>query len=233
MPENSATEPRTPPLRRARRALLAAGAAAALACGCSPASIKAPLLLHPVPPTADQYALEQGALVFSGPDFRISARPWDYRLVAAEMSRAGGTSPFGEGEDAAGRFLFFRVRLENRSTRSLVFNPMRGSLLFPGEAPLPALENSDFVAFADEDAAAAEARAAAFRRVSFDITATVRAGQTLERYLVFRSPAEAPKTAILLLDDLWLGTASFDVRFVFETFPGKEPPAKGRPSRRN
>ena len=174
-----------------------------------------------MPPTVDKYSLAQGAIVFSGPDFSVSARPWDYRLVAEEFRRAGEPCPFGKDDAEVGRFLFFRVLLENRSTRTLVFNPMRASLLREGEAPLIPLENSDLFAFTGEDPAGAEARGRAFRRVSFDITVTVRPGQSLERYLVFRSPEEAIKQIVLELDDLWLDTKSFDLNFAFETFPGK------------
>jgi hypothetical protein len=175
-----------------------------------------------MPPTTEKYSLSQGAIVFAGPDFTVSARPWDYRLVAEEFRRAGEPCPFGDDEAAVGRFLFFRVRLENRSARTLVFNPMRASLLRDGEAPELPLENSDLFAFAGDDLAGAEARGRGFRRVSFDITATVRPGQTLERYLVFRAPAEPAKEQFALtLEDLWLDAKSFDLTFVFESFPGK------------
>jgi hypothetical protein len=195
-----------------------AAALVVAACAVKPTG---PLLLHPVPPTVDKYSLTQGAIVFSGPDFSVSARPWDYRLVAEEFRRAGEPCPFGKDDMEVGRFIFFRVLLENRSTRTLVFNPMRASLLREGEAPLLPLENSDLFAFAGEDLAGAEALGRAFRRVSFDITVTVRPGQSLERYLVFRSPDEAIHQVVLELDDLWLDTKSFDLSFVFETFPGK------------
>jgi len=201
------------------RSLAAAAALAVLAsCATKPTG---PLLLHPVPPTVEKYSLSEGAIVFAGPDFNVSARPWDYRLVAEEFRLSGEECPFGKDDAEVGRFLFFRVRLENRSMRTLVFNPMRASLLRQGEAPLIPLENSDLFAFAGDDLAGAEARGKAFRRVSFDITATIRSGQTLERYLVFRSPEDAVKLIVLELDDLWLDTKSFDLMFVFETFPGK------------
>lgn len=214
------TEPRTPArgIRATRLAAVAALAAVVAACAAKPTG---PLLLHPVPPLVDKYSLSQGAIVFSGPDFSVSARPWDYRLVAEEFRRTGEACPFGKDETEVGRFLFFRVLLENRSTRTLVFNPMRASLLRQGEAPVIPLENSDLFAFAGEDLAGAEARGRAFRRMCFDITATIRPGQTLERYLVFRSPDEAMKQVVLELDDLWLDTKSFSLKFVFETFPGK------------
>jgi len=195
-------------------------ALAAFVAACA-AKLTGPLLLHPVPPTAEKYSLSQGAIVFAGPDFSVSARPWDYRLVAEEFRRSGEQCPFGENDAEVGRFLFFRVLLANRSARTLVFNPLRASLLRQGEAPLIPLENSDLFAFAGEDRAGAEARGKAFRRVSFDITATIRPGQTLERYLVFRSPDEALKHIVLELDDLWLDTKSFGLKFVFEVFPGK------------
>ena len=94
-----------------------------------------PLLLHPVPPTIDKYSLSQGAIVFSGTDFSVSVRPWDYRLVAEEFRSAGEPCPFGDDDASAGRFLFFRLLFENHSARTLVFNPMRASLLREEEAP--------------------------------------------------------------------------------------------------
>lgn len=214
------TEPRNSAPGNRTRGLAAAVALAAVVAACA-AKATGPLLLHPVPPTADKYSLSQGALVFSGPDFSVSARPWDYRLVAEEFRRTGELCPFGKDDAEVGRFLFFRVLLENRSARTLVFNPLRASLLRGGEAPAIPLENSDLFAFAGEDLAGAEARARAFRRVSFDTTATIRPGQTLERYLVFRSPETAKRQIVLELDDIWLDTKSFGLKFIFETFPGK------------
>ncbi len=205
-------------IRALRLAAAAALAMVVAACATKPAG---PLLLHPVPPGLDNYSLAQGAIVFAGPEFSVSVRPWDYRLIAEEFRRSGELCPFGDDDEAVGRFLFFRVLFENRSTRTLVFNPMRASLLRKGESPLIPMENSDLFAFAGEEVAGAEARGRAFRRVSFDITATIRPGQTLERYLVFRSPPEAIKQVVLEIDDLWLDSKSFDLLFVFEAFPGK------------
>jgi len=220
--ESFVTEPRQLSRRRLLQKLVATAALATLCSACATPKPTGPLLLHPVPPTVEKYSLTQGAIVFSGPDFSVSARPWDYRLVEEEFRRAGEPCPFGDDEAQVGRFLFFRVRLENRSVRLLVFNPMRASLLREGEAPASPLENSDLFAFAGEDLAGAEARGRVFRRVSFDITATIRPGQTIERYLVFHAPEEAAKEQFMLtIDDLWLGTKSFDLKFVFESFPGK------------
>lgn len=204
-------------------ARLAAAGLVVLFAACAAPQPRGPVLLHPVPPppSAGDYALAQGALVFSGQDFTVSVRPWDYRLVAGELSRAGEPSPFGESEEDTGRFFFFRVRLENRSSRRLVFNPLYAALLREGGAPIAPLENSDLLAFADEGIAAAEARSRAFRRLSFDGAATVRPGETLERYLVFPAPEEAPKTLTLFLDELWWGATSFGPKFLFETYPGK------------
>jgi len=211
-------------MKRLRPRLFAA-CALALACGCAgQKKPTGPLLLHPVPPAAEGYALVQGAIVYTGPGFTVSARPWDYRLVAEEFARAGDPNPFGKDEAATGQFLFVRLRFENRTAKSLVFNPLRAMLTGNNEAPILPVENADLVAFADENLAAAEALARVFRRVSFDLTATVPAGGTLERYLVFRSPKEARKEILLRLDDLWLGSSSFDLVFPFEAFPGAPGP---------
>ena len=218
---SSVTEPRKPAHGSRAGRLAAAAALALVVAACATPKPTGPLLLHPVPPTIDKYSLAQGAIVFSGPDFSVSVRPWDYRLVAEEFRRTGEPCPFGKDDTEVGRFLFFRVLLENRSARTLVFNPMRASLRREGEAPVIPLENSDLFTFTGEDLAGAEARGRAFRRVSFDITATIRPGQSLERYLVFRSPEEAFKPIGLELDDLWLDTKSFNLNFVFEAFAGK------------
>ena len=215
------TEPRRPARGRRARLLAVAAALAFVHASCATPKPTGPLLLHPVPPSLERYSLVQGALVFSGPDFSVSARPWDYRLVAEEFRRTGEPCPFGKDDEEVGRFLFFRVRLENRSTGTLVFNPMRASLLRENEAPLAPLENSDIFAFAGEDLAGAEARGQVFRRMSFDITATIRPGQSLERYLVFRSPPEFVQRLALEIDDLWLDAKSFTLHFIFEAFPGK------------
>ena len=205
-----------------RLRLLVCATAAALAVSCAaPKAKPGPLLLHPVPPTLEGYALVQGALVFTRPEFSVSARPWDYRLVVKELREAGAASPFGDTEAEAGRFLFLRVRFENHSNRALVFNPLRASLLRESDTPVVPLENSDLLAFADDKIADAEARSRTFQRVCFDGTATVRGGGVLERLLVFPTPKEAPKQLVLELDDLWLDSKSFSPLFIFETFPGK------------
>jgi len=219
---SSVTESRKPAHGNRTRGIATAAALAVILAACATTKPTGPLLLHPLPPTGEKYSLSQGAIVFSGPDFSVSTRPWDYRLVAEEFQRAGEPCPFGDDEAAVGRFLFFKVRLENRSAHRLVFNPMRASLLREGEAPEAPIENSDLFAFSGEDMAAAEARGRGFRRVSFDVAATIRPGQSLERYLVFRAPAEPAKEQFgLTIDDLWLDAKSFDLKFVFESFPGK------------
>jgi hypothetical protein len=201
--------------------VLAAAALCALCAGCAAPKLQGPLLLHPVPPARDNYTLEQGAVVYTDPRFVVSARPWDYRVVAQEFRDAGEPNPFGDTDEQVGRFLFLRVRLVNRSQQNLVFNPMRAWLLGEEGAPLLPLENSDLFMLRDADGQS-EALGRAFRRVSFDITATVRPGQTLERYLVFATPAEPAKLYSLVIEDLWVGAASLELRFGFEAFPGKE-----------
>jgi hypothetical protein len=223
---NCATDRGLPREGRGRCGPLLAACTLAFLCACAaPQKPQGPLLLHPVPPAADGYALVQGAIIFSGAGFSVSARPWDYRLVAAEIARSGEPNPFGKDEQTTGRFLFVRLRLENRSARSLVFNPLRAALTSEGETPIVPVENADLVFFAGEEIAAAEALARSFRKLSFDLTATVPAGGTLERYLVFPAPAEPPKKQLVLqLDDLWLGPSSFDLRFPFEAYPGADRP---------
>lgn len=203
---------------RAAAALIAM-ALVSILTACAAPKPAGPVLLHPLPPAAANYALVEGAIVFSGPEFTVSARPWDYRLVEQEFTRTGEPCPFGATPADAAGFLFIRLRLENRSARTLVFNSLRASLLRPDEAPLVPLENSDLFVFAGENNAEAEARSRIFRRECFDGSAVVRPAQSLERFLAFRAPAEKVKVLTLTLDELWLGAESFNLRFDFEAFP--------------
>jgi hypothetical protein len=219
----SAIETAAPRRRGGLRRLLAGVALAAFGCAGASSKVSGPLLLHPTPPTQQKYSLEQGALVYAGEGFTVSARPWDYRLVAEEVRASGQPSPFGDSDEEVGRFVFLRVRLENRSAQNLVFNPMRSWLQRAGDSPLVPLENSDLLLFADEKLAEADARGRTFRRLCFDATATVRPGQSLERYLVFRAPEQTGKQLTLSIEDLWLGSTSHTLTFGFEAFPGKTP----------
>jgi hypothetical protein len=218
---SSVTDVRRRGRARRVRVLLAASALAALDCACAAPKAAGPLLLHPAPTTQEKYSLTQGALVYTETGFTVSARPWDYRLLAEEFRSAGEPNPFGDNDAAVGHFLFLRVRLENHGSQTLVFNPLRAWLTSEGNDPLVPVENSDLYAFADEKIAEAETRGRAFRRVSFDLTASVRPGQALERYLVFKPPATTAKKFVLELEDLWYGSASYTLKFTFETYPGK------------
>lgn len=191
-----------------------------LLVSCAGPGAKGPFLLHPLPPTAEHYALAQGALVYTDPGFTVAVRPWDWRLVEEEFRRTGEKNPFGSEEGETGRFLFFRIRLENLSPQPLVFNPLRASIPREGEAPIVPVENSDLYMLAPEEQDV-EALGKVFRRVSFDGAVSLRQGGSREQYLVFPAPEKA-KTIILTLDDIWRGGKSYDLRFVFEAFPGKE-----------
>lgn len=192
-------------------------AVAVLAAACAAAG-GGPLLLHPAPPAADGYRLDVGALVFEGRGISVTARPMDWRLVEEEL-RAAGPNPFGDGEAGTGRFVFIRLRVENRSAETLVLNPLRATLLHEERTPYLPVEHSDLLMLSGSDPAAA-ARGAAFRRCCLDQTLTLRAGGSAERYLVFRSPGREGEMS-LVLDEVWLGTSALELRFPFEAFPGR------------
>jgi len=218
---------KSPASRRAagllrRRCALACALLALLtgACATGQGETKGPLLLHPLPPTAEHYAMVQGALVYSEAGLLVSVRPWDWRLVEEEFRRGGMKSPYGDRDGDASHFFFLRVRFENRSAVTLVFNPL-GASLRSGEEPTPALETSDLYALAGDEPDL-PARAAAFRRSTFEGLAQVRPGESLERYLVFPQPQGATQV-VVALRDLYLGKRGFDLEFPFETFPGAVP----------
>ena len=97
------------------RRLAVAAALVVVVAACATPKPTGPLLLHPVPPTGEPYSLVQGALVFSGPDFSVSARPWDYRLVAEEFRRAGVLRELGGEKNRV-----FLERHIGRTVRALV-----------------------------------------------------------------------------------------------------------------
>jgi len=202
---------------RSIRAVVAA--AALLLAGACAAPVKGPVLLHPTPPTAERYALVQGAVVYEDGQLRVEARPWDWRLVEDEVREAGGPSPFGEAPGETGRFVFVRVSFENRSADTLVYNAMRSSLVQPHESPVLPLETSDLFAFSGEDRDV-EARARTFRQLCYDGTVSLPAGGKIEAYLVFPAP-KTTKATELVLDEVWIGSRSRVLRFPFEVYPGK------------
>lgn len=168
-----------------------------------------PLLLHPVPPQAERYVLSQGALVFEGHGFRVTARPVDWRVAAKDFDR--------EAADLAD-FVFFSLRFENSTNQSIFFNPVRATIYTQKRDFSLSLDLADIYAMNREDPGL-EATMKHFRDISYDGSVTVRPGKSEERYLVFPVPKGKLKTIELTLDDLFVGSESFDVAFLFEAFP--------------
>src|SRR3990172_8483694 len=99
--------------------IAALGVLALILGACAAPTASGPTLLHPVPPTRPGDSLGGGAGIYTDPGFTVAARPWDYRLVAGELRASGEASPFGDDDEAVGRFLFLRVRLANHPTPNL------------------------------------------------------------------------------------------------------------------
>jgi hypothetical protein len=183
--------------------------AALLVVSCASGLEGGPLLLHPVPPAAGPYRLTRGALTFDGPDFRVSARPVDWRLAEDRYGKEAG--------DLSG-YVFLSLRFENSSRQSIFFNPLRTTLYTQkGSFSIP-LDVSDIYFMNREDPGLGE-KSRKYRELSYDGSTTVGPGGTEERYLVFPVPAGKLETLELALDDLHVGSRSFDLSFLFEAFP--------------
>lgn len=171
-----------------------------------------PLLLHPVPPQAERYVLSQGALVFEGSGFRVIARPVDWRMAAEDYNRkAAGLSDF----------IFFSLRFENSTDQSIFFNPVRTTIYTQRREFTLSLDLADIYSMNRKDPGLEET-AKHFREISYDGSATVGPGKSEERYLVFPVPKGKIKTIELKLGDLYVGSESYDVSFLFEAFPVEE-----------
>jgi len=189
--------------------LLVLFSAALLIASCASGLEGGPILLHPVPPGAGPYRLTQGALVFDGPDFRVSARPVDWRTAEDQYGKEAG--------DLSG-YVFLSVRFENSSRQSIFFNPVRTTMYTQKRSFSVPLDVSD-IYFMNRDDPEMEERLKKYRELSFDGSATVVPGATEERYLVFPVPTGKLEVLELVVDDLHVGTRSFNLSFLFEAFP--------------
>lgn len=195
--------------------------AAALFLSACSGMAKGPLLLHPIPPTAPDYSLTRGALLYSGPGFRITARPFDWRFVEEKFRKTGRPTLFGSEEGAFSRFIFFSVIIENDSSQSLIFNPTGATATTEGMGLDVPLEISDIYRL-NRGAPDLEERGRSFTENAFDGMTVVGPGQSLERYLIFPAPKKKTKTYKLDLENIYLGSESLDLSFLYEAFRVKE-----------
>jgi len=203
---------------RSTRILLAAVVAGILFAGCA-GRVKGPVLLHPLPPEKEGYTLTKGALVFDSSVFRVTARPVDWRVVESELNQEGAFSPFGTKKGSHSPFVFFSLLIENLSDQPLYFSTFRSSVA-SSRSPLNLpLDLSDLYIIY-EGAPDLERRALAFKETCYDGAVTVSSGESIERYLVFEPPSgKKARNVELVLDEIFIGTDSFQLRFPFEVFP--------------
>ena len=174
-----------------------------------------PVLLHPVPPRGAPYVLSQGALVFDGPGIRVIARPVDWRVAERDYGREAGD---------LSNYIFFSLRFENSTDQSIFFSPVRTTIYTQKRDFSVALDLSDIYLMNRKDPGLEE-KAKHFQKLSYDSSVTVRPGKSEERYLVFPVPTGRIKTIELTLDDLFVGSESLSLSFLFEAFPMEEKPS--------
>jgi hypothetical protein len=189
--------------------------AALLAVSCASGLEGGPVLLHPVPPAAGPYRMTGGAITFDGPDFRVSARPVDWRVAEECYGKEAG--------DLSG-YVFISLRFENSSRQSIFFNPVRTTLYTRKRSFSVPIDSSD-IYFMNREDPDLEGRIKKYRELSYDGSTTVVPGGAEERHLVFPVPSGKLETLELVLDDLHVGTRSFDLSFLFEAFPVEEEPS--------
>jgi hypothetical protein len=193
--------------------------AGTLFIGCAGGGVQGPILLHPLPAQADGYRMAGGAVIFETSDVTVTARPLDWRVVVKRYQQEGLPNPYGDKTDVLSNFVFFSLRFDNRSPYSLNFMPRQASAFSDEKNFVIPLDLTDLYLHAT-DPIGIEERARSFRLTTYDGTVVIPPGESRERYLVFPRPRGEVETLKLDLDNIYLGTKSADLSFLFEAFPG-------------
>jgi hypothetical protein len=196
--------------------------AGALFSGCA-GGVKGPVLLHPLPTQADGYQMAGGAVIFETADITVTARPLDWRVVEKHYQREELAIPYGDTPDVMSAIVFFSHRFDNRSPHSLNFMPRQASIFSDEKKFVIPIDMTDIYLHAT-DPGDVEERARSFRLTTYDGTNVIPPGESREKYLVFPRPEGDLKTLKLVLDNIYLGTTSAELSFLFEAFPGDPAP---------
>lgn len=191
--------------------------------GCAGGGVKGPVILHPLPTQLDGYRMSGGAVIFQTTDVTVTARPLDWRVVGKRYEREALAVPYGDEPDVLSAFVFFSLRFDNRSPNSINFMPRQASLFSDEKNFVIPIDLTDIYLHAT-DPAGVEERARSFRLTTYDGTIVIPPGESRERYIVFPRPQGDLKTLKLTLDNIYLGTKSADISFLFEAFPGDPAP---------
>ncbi len=208
---------------RAERCFILAAAlllAAALAGGCATESTG--FLLHPQPPTAKEYTLSAGALVYNDGKVEVEVRPLDPKLVKERLAGEGRADPFLVPEGAPA-LLIFEVRIKNVGKRPIYFNPAQARGLDDDKNRYYPLGFSDFFQLYSEDPQG-EARLKSFSALCFDSALELPAGREVTRYLPITGAEEAPKSLVISIPLMHDGKEGLYPSFLFEGFPIEKPP---------
>jgi hypothetical protein len=197
--------------------------AAALFGGCASGGVKGPILLHPLPDQLEGYNMSGGAVIFDTTDVTVTARPLDWRVVEKRYEREELTVPYGDEPGLLAHFVFFSLRFDNRSPNSINFMPRQAAAYSDEKNFVVPIDITDVYLHAI-DPGDAEERARSFRLTTYDGTIVIPPGESREKYLVFTRPEGEVKTLKLTLDNIYLGTKSADLSFLFEAFPGDDAP---------
>ncbi len=187
--------------------------------GCASTGVKGPVLLHPLPTQLEGCRMSGGAVIYETTDVTVTARPLDWRVVGKHYEREELPIPYGDETDVLSAFVFFSLRFDNRSPDSINFMPRQASLFSDERDFVVPIDLTDIYLHAT-DPADVEERARSFRLTTHDGTVVIPPGESRERYLVFPRPQGDLKTLKLVLDNIYLGTKSADISFLFEAFPG-------------
>jgi len=194
-------------------------AAALLAGGC--ASESKLFLLHPKPPTAKEYTLAAGALLYKDGKAEAELRPLDPKMVNERLSAAGRANPFLiPGEDPP-LLIIFELRLKAAGKRPLYFNPSQTRGLDDDKNRYYPLGFAEFYQIHSEEPEREE-RLKTFKVLCYDGQVQLKPGEEVTRYLPISAAESAPQNLAITLPLLYDGKEGIYPSFIFEGFPVEE-----------
>jgi hypothetical protein len=191
-----------------------------LAGACATPTPTGRFLLHPLPLPDERYRMTAGALVYTDEAVEAEVRPLDQKFVDRNLQAEGRPNPFDLADPSVPAPLIFEIRLKNKGTRALYFNPAQARAVDDrGERYLP-LFYQDFYLLYREDPHGRE-RLETYASICFDRPVELQPGREMKRYLPFASHEEVPKSLTLTLPLMRNGSETYPLFLTFEAFPAE------------
>jgi hypothetical protein len=211
-----------PSFRRGAAAVVAAGLLlTAAACAGTKETTASLLLMHPIPPEANEYTMVAGAERYEHQGLSVELRPLDPRHFDRSLVESGRKNPFGVAPDDARHPLVFGLTVANGGTGMVYVNPaqVRGVDDLNGRHYPVSFTDLWQMLAEDPDR---EARFKVFSSAFLDTPVQVQPGQTLKVFLALSRTAKEPERITVTLPLSMGGKLTRTLAFPFEVFFNEE-----------